>query len=500
MSEKSAFCITNVKEVLHYFSRRFPLSNLLGFFVFNFSVLGMVWIFAHDWKQGHDYEIQMPAVKPVEDDLSWIKELLFEYEELHWLTREEVSVTPENSVLNPKQSYSFRLFGKNFPEFDRTVMSLNCLHFFLDGKYEDYLELVYMQPQDERLKWNSFLDIQRTVHAVLENLSPRDRKELRKVMEVALIIGDVAKTRIAQDLGKKHGVQVAEFDKFCMTVIKHCSHVFPSFEALSKHGKDLLLRILPLRSFGYIAHLEGGAELFSQLKTSNILFDDPDFFELAIFLHQCDVGGALGHVDSHSAIAYSESTHQIIQAVREACYMLKTEDEQVAYDHYLSTRAEWLGFDIASPLNRVLTRIGAMLRLTKFEEGKMLKDSFLKLAPDDLTLIVEAFNLHKSDHSMKTPMYIPAVLANLLNNQELGAKKQERLAKSIHVGLPFIAKVIRMQKEQVKRKGMLDPVTLNFAAIAKVARDHPLDLLASEFQIESGGQVLLDDSQAVIQK
>lgn len=469
-----------MKSIHTYFRHRLRKNYLVAGLVL--ATLPAIWLFAIDRK-----ETELTKFSEVREgeDLAPIRKLLFEYEELHWLTRNEVHVTPENGVHNPKNSYSFRLFGTNFPEFDRTMMSLNCLNLFLDGKYEDYLEFVYLQPKADRLEWKSFLDIQRNIHAVFDNLSDKDSKETRKVLEMALILSDVVKTKIAEDLAKERGIVLGDFDQTYRTILQDAPDIFPSYQKLSPRGKDLLYKLSFQRCFGYIAHLEGGPDLFTLLKKTELFSQDSDLFELELFVYQCDVGGALGHVDSHSSIAYNEQSHQIIQAVREACLLLKTHDENTVYERYLSKRADWLGFDIASPLNRVLARIGAMLRLTKLEEGKMLKDSFLKLAPEDLSLIVDVFNTSKKDSNFKIPMYIPAVLVNLLNNEQLGTKRQERLLQSIHLGLPFIAKVLRSYKEEIS------PKILNFDQIARLAKDDPNRLLNDEFTIDLNGHVLM---------
>ncbi len=454
--------------------------------VFFIGAIAAVRLYAMMHKEPERVVVQSPA-----EDLDWIQKLLVEYEELQWLTRDGVHVTPENSVNNPKNSYSYKLFGTNFPEFDRTIMSLNCLNLFLDGKYEDYLEFVYLQPAEDRLEWKSFLSIQRNIQSVLDHLSDRERKEARKVLEIALILSDVVKTKVVEDLAKQKGIPLGDFDLTYRTILASAPEIFPSYQKLSSYGQEMLYKLSFQRCFGYIAHLEGGAELFSVLKKADLIFRDPDSFELSLFVYQCDVGGALGHVDVHSSIAYNERSHEIIQAVRSSCLLLKTQDENVAFESYLSKRADWLGLDITSPLNRVLARIGAMLRLTKLEEGKMLKESFLKLSPEDLSLIVDAFNIPKGDTRNKVSMYIPAVLVNLFNNESLGDRKRERLAQSIHVGLPLIAKILHGHREEVFKGTPLHPKVLNFDQVAKIAREEPKRLAQETFTIDPSGHVVV---------
>ena len=470
-----------MKTIYTYF-HYYLCKNYLVIGLFVASLSAALWLFSVDRKEGEF--LKFSQIRDGEDLIS-VRKLLFEYEELNWLTRNEVDVTPENGINNPKSSYSFKLFGSNFPEFDRTVMSISCLNLFLDGKYEDYLEFVYLQSKGDRLEWKSFLDIQRNIRGVLDSLSLKDITELRQVLETSLILNNIIKTKIAKDLAKERGIVLEDFDEAYRMILLNAPDIFPSYQKLSLHGRDLFCKLSFQSCFGHIAHLEGGPELFTLLKKLDLFSQDSELFELELFLYQCNVGGALGHVDSHSSIAYNEQSHQIIEAIRDSCLLLKTHDENSVFERYLTKRGDWLGFDIASPLNRVLARIGSMLRLTKLEEGKMLKDSFLRLAPEDLSLIVDVFNVSKQSSKIKIPMHMPAVLVNLVNNEALGSEKQDRLLQSIHVGLPFIAKVLRSYKNELNQK------ILNFDEIAKLAREEPERLLKDDFTIDPNGHVLI---------
>ena len=161
-----------------------------------------------------------------------------------------------------------------------------------------------------------------------------------------------------------------------------------------------------------------------------------------------------------------------------------------AYYDYLKTRASWLGLNPEDRFNRVLTRIGAMLRLFTPEEGAALRKAMLELDASMRDRIVAQLDVHPQDKMQRTPTYIPAVLVNLSNNPELGGSKEERLSKAIAIGLPFLTRVLEGHKEQLAHHAIDPNIPLNFNEIAGVAKTSP-HLLSSAFSIDPEGSVHL---------
>jgi len=52
------------------------------------TALGVMWLF------GHSHKEQSLAISHPAEDLAWIRKLLIEYQELSWLTKNDVHVTP----------------------------------------------------------------------------------------------------------------------------------------------------------------------------------------------------------------------------------------------------------------------------------------------------------------------------------------------------------------------------------------------------------------------
>ncbi len=158
-----------------------------------------------------------------------------------------------------------------------------------------------------------------------------------------------------------------------------------------------------------------------------------------------------------------------------------------AYRIYLTKRASWLGLDLERRSERVLTRVGAMLRLFTPEEGAILKKALNQLNLRIREKIIEELDTEPTGYP---PIYMPAVLVNLLGNPALGVTREERLFKTVTLGLPLIARVLEKHQELLAA-GQMDPnIPLNFNQIAGVAKTTP-DQLEKEFTLDSEGNVLL---------
>ena len=135
---------------------------------------------------------------------------------------------------------------------------------------------------------------------------------------------------------------------------------------------------------GHITHLEGGPEMFFQLRRSKILTEAPLAWQLHFFVHRCDIAGALGHVQPEGSLVYTEQAHQSVS----------------------------------------------------------------QLHGPDWNRIVLQWNFHEINLARQTPTYLPATLVNLANNPALGATADERLTQAITLGLPFLACVLDGRSRQ----------------------------------------------------
>jgi hypothetical protein len=252
------------------------------------------------------------------------------------------------------------------------------------------------------------------------------------------------------------------------------------------------VRVANLAHYGHITHLEGGFSMFQKIKESSLAIKDPLALFFGLFIHTCDVAGALGHVNFQSSLAYTEVTHRAMHAMNEAVRLLSdpSKNEEDAYNEYLKKRMKWLGLDFSNRADQVLGRVGAMLRLFTKEEGKLLRKAIAEIPSSMRDRIATQFNAAQQS-LCRTPTYMPALLVNLANNFTLGATKEERLSKAVILGLPFITRVLEKQAELVQKDKSRATIPLNFNEVAGVVKTAPESLNGSGY-IDEEGSVHLD--------
>ncbi|MCY3974687.1 MAG: hypothetical protein OXF02_03990 [Simkaniaceae bacterium] len=417
------------------------------------------------------------------------------YPEILWLADEHVRVTEEARATS-RDSYSEQLFGKKYIEFDRTVMTLHCLKLILDGGDDAYRQFTAAQPERVRLTGESFKALHRQGRALLTSgLQGMSESEMMRAMEAALVLGDIGKSARARELFKAYGAQAPDHDDFygeVVRILQKKPDLCPTFGSLTSGAQKLITRAAHLVHYGHITHMEGGPDMFSELRKSGVAVDFPLILTFSYFIHICDVAGASGHVNRQSSLAYTEPSHLAIRGVLESCGVLANPDktEKDAYDAYLAVRASWLGFGTRDRTDRVLTRMGAMLRLFTPEEGAVLRAAVATLSPGVQSRIIEQLDVGGGEEPVRTPTYMPAMLINLANNPRLGVSREERLSRAVILGFPFIARVLRSHRERLARLEA-DPATpLCFNGVAGVAKTDP-DALGGEYRIDPEGNVRL---------
>lgn len=151
-----------------------------------------------DDKWQYSKSLAMYAGRP--EGISWVNGLIEKYPEILWLADEGVRKTEEgNSIVN--SPYSSQLFGKEFIEFDRTIMTLRSLYLFLEGSDRAYREFTAGQPEEKRLSRASFNEVHNQAQELLSSgWNGLSGKEMAQAMETALVLGDMGKTALAREL------------------------------------------------------------------------------------------------------------------------------------------------------------------------------------------------------------------------------------------------------------------------------------------------------------
>ena len=427
---------------------------------------------------------------------SWVDRYVEECPELLWLADKKVHKTEEGRASRSK-SWSEAIFGERFVEFDRSLMSLYCMDLILDGSRQAYQSFTKEQPVSIRLTKDHFRQLHSMGKKLMKNHPKLGEEQVRRLFELTLILGDIGKSEAARAIFAPYGADSFDHDIFtvqALQVLKTHPALSPTLCMLAPGARKLLFRVARLAHYGHIAHLEGGPEVFAKLKESEVIRDGDEYaLNFDFFVHICDVAGALGHVSNQSSLVLNERVYSTIEAMMEACRLLldpeKTEDD--AYQSYLTTRAEWLGFTENSKEEQVLTRIATWLRLHTPEEGAVVKTTVQALPQVDQDRIFMLFDPYGEKRPKCMVAYVPAVMVNLLNDPSLGEDRHQRISQAVARGAPFIAKVLEKQRETLA-EGKADPkVPLNFNKVAGAVKEQAYHLPDAKFCIEKDGMVNL---------
>jgi hypothetical protein len=439
-----------------------------------------------------------PITSSKAQGVEWVRKCVDQYPEILWLADDDVRKTEEGQATS-KASYSEQLFGKKFIEFDRTIMTLRCLQLILDGSEKAYQEFTKDQPSEAKLLKTSFEKLHlQGISLVKSKYNGMSELEITQAMEASLVLGDIGKSEKAREIFKPYGAKAPDHDDFhgeVIEILKDHPTICPTFDRLTPAAKKLLEQTANLAHYGHITHIEGGPSMFSKLKQSQLPATSSLALAFDLFVHTCDVAGALGHVNNSSSLVYTESSHKAMQAMADACFVLtdSQKTELDAYNAYLKLRADWLGLCAEDKVDRVLTRVGTMLRLFTPEEGLILKHSILKLSSEERSKLIKQLDAQKDEDLMRTPTYMPAILVNLSNNPQLGASKEERIVQTVVLGLPFLAKVLEKHKLAIAENKANPDIPLNFNKAAGVAKTSP-DMLLKDFSIDLEGNICFPSS------
>jgi hypothetical protein len=213
--------------------------------------------------------VSIPAVHEL-TSTDWVQHKLLCYPELRWLLDSEVQHTQEGTSHSFEHSWSLRIEGRHYPEFERTMLSMAVLYLILDGDDEAYEKFTFLQSEGMKLSRESFSQL----HAFAKQVIRIDTQQLQAI-EVNLLLGDMGKTRIARQKAKEYGVVEPDHDLFLEACLEKCPQIFPTYIKQSSEIQAKIKDVSGLVHFGHVAHVEGGPEILTKLKMSRILEREP---------------------------------------------------------------------------------------------------------------------------------------------------------------------------------------------------------------------------------
>ena len=426
-----------------------------------------------------------------------IQTLWTQYPEIHYLADENVSATADWTQTTDA-SWSMQLCsGNKFVELDRTLMTLQCLTWILDGSDASYQAFTSAQGESVKLTPKNFSSLNSAANKLKASHPTLNEEQVEQAFVTALVLGDIGKAQRAREIFNKEGCTAVDHDDYhaqVMQVLKNKPELCPSFQALPQAAQDLLVKASTIGThYGHITHLEGGPSMFSPLKNSEVA-NSQDRYTLAFdfLVHIADVAGAAGHVKQTSSLVLTDETFRAIDLNKSVCEELAFNglSEVEAYNECAKTRAEWLGLDTSKPQSLVLGKFGAMLRLFDPTDGAAMQAGFNALSNDEKTFVLQQFDPEHQTHIQRTATYMPAVLANIIGNQNVEGTKQDKIKTAFNEGLPFLARVLQQHSQDIADNNFDPQTPLNFNYVAGEVKNTPM-IKQVGFTISDDGTIKL---------
>ncbi len=428
------------------------------------------------------YKNEIPSLEELGSE-EWVITKMRKYPELEWLLDTNVQHTQEGKSEQLTYSWSQKITGQHYPEFERTILSMLCLYLIADGSDEAYNRFTLLQNPEDKLSPDSF----KQLHEFADNVLDATPYQLQAV-EVNLLLGDLGKTQVARQRAKEFNISEPDHDRFLAACLKECPNIFPTFSTLEPDIQFEIKNGAGLVHFGHMTHVEGGPSMLTQLKKSRVL-DDPTGFDFEILTHICDVSAARGHEDNRGSKVLTENTFRALENIKDALHYLSTHNEEETLKYYLLARAKGLGLDEGQSPQLVLARLGAMIRLFSKEEGDALQKGYASLTNEQKELLNNELSplIHRDE---MTPTYVPAVLVNLLNTYlKQGLSKDQAIQQCLQEGVTFIADVLQQYRSGRTGQPYNSTLILNFNKVAGQVRDKPEMLRNATFSIDKDGHV-----------
>ena len=295
---------------------------------------------------------------------------------------------------------SFRLYGINAPEFDRTAVGILALKWLLQG---DYAKFTSPQPSP-RLSEKSFHALKKYTQNIVKNNNILD------ALIGFLVINDLGKVRAVIDtITQKTGIETADHDELLLIALQKYPAVSPTFQRLAPHFQTAMIQGLAA-SFNLAQFMQGESLPANLAGVAKINKQALDLFNLhALF----DIAGAAGHtLNCISGTIINETTYRSFMEAFNALKQIKNKSLTHVYNAYVRAKAKTWDFAINTPKQYALARLALMMRIPDRTHLDQLQKSFDALPSQTQQVFITQLTRTGIDDTAILLYYSPALLVN----------------------------------------------------------------------------------------
>ncbi|KAJ5312210.1 hypothetical protein PENANT_c011G06883 [Penicillium antarcticum] len=376
-------------------------------------------------------------------------------------TVETTTATPIGRLgKNENETPSTVLYGENFAEVNRTVVSMLAVKWLLA---DDYSTFTAGQKEDGKLTENSFCRLR----DFYINRLPTE-EDLHTLL-IAMVVDDIGKDpNLAKQL-EQHTGESAGADHSQLVFKAAQMGLIPALEIVPATLKDDILGCLQIGSSLNISQVVQGECPPASLTILQHLPGQGRGFTLRAMVTFLDVAGAGGHADTRSCIVMTEPVFQGYIVAMEALDDFangRISSPRACYDRILESRGRDLqqqNFILPSLTDevRALLRLLCMGRVTTREQAEPFKQAFSLLSPSIKANLVNGLNVDGTDDGPAIiPYYAPGLLISALKTT--ADKPDEAVIPVLGAFMRFLARVFDGSKPQPGASGGIVEHDLSF--------------------------------------
>ena len=360
-----------------------------------------------------------------------------------------------------QESPSKKLYGENYVEVNRTLVSMLALKWLMN---DDYNSFTRHQNQITKLRSESFRQLRSLFQ---EGLSTAD--DLYAVL-VATVVNDIGKDpEFSKEVADKVGPSAIGQNHDMVAYIAAKARLLPLVEEFSGSRKEDLMLGLQFGSGLNAAQLAQAENVPASLKGALVMKGHDQAFALKCMELLLDVAGAEGHVDARCAKAMIEPAFQALMTSRLCLQKIVSGrcDLRTGYDQVLTQRGKMLeakGFvhlSVTDDSQRALLRLLTMSRTASVEQATAIEEAFQSL-PEKIRkglvygLSVDGYN----DGVAILPYYIPALFADAIASTSSSRARQVAALASL---MRLLTRVYHNAKPHHGRTGEVIECDMSFA-------------------------------------
>ncbi|MCL5875568.1 MAG: hypothetical protein M1114_03790 [Candidatus Dependentiae bacterium] len=366
----------------------------------------------------------------------------------------------EAQILRGKNTPSAESKGKQYDEYNRTLMAMRIFFMLRNNDYQ-----ILTTPQT-----NPSSKLTPEQCNALSDLTKQLNHQEAQAVIYDLLSNDFGKfDNIKAAVNNTRVIQLEEHDLIGTEYLQKFGNTLPGFQGLSSHPRNLILKTRQANfNLGQLLQLECPQKEVEGYKTFNAR-------EKLVFLIEalCDIAGAQGHVNNTGSTILAKPFATSFFFAKDA---LLTDDP---YNKFLRKKAQIFGFvDESSEITQkatTLTRLAAMTRRSDQTSAAEIKNAFEQLEEKTQNiLITELSKTGVSDRAIKLE-YSPALLMNAL-----GGKSAEALASSMRL----LAKLFVLTSEKDLQKEGVLTVHINAIASSPEIKENTKQAAEKEIEIE----------------